>query len=416
MGYQLFQPAIAPGFLRGSYGTAYNAALGLIKDWFADTVKQGVQQRFAAQAQAGGLAAIGQERGIPQGLNETTHPYVQSLINAWTEWQLAGNPWSILGLLNFLGYGNVYLITQNGNVWGPSSAVVLPNPTAGIVGVPPSLSSGNPWTFAVGSGPAGFQGYPSTIAGYWEPSTSYANATISPNPPNGLLYSMTGTHTSGSSAPSWPVVVGNTVSDGGITWTCIGGADQSPVGQTQGYVSTSFWSEYLLVFSPLPTSWTSVVNPPTVSSDPSLYELSAIYTLLTKFNAGHSICGGLLVAPTSATRATFGWPNGRTFYGDCGMAAASGSSDGLTKYWLPRTVYAAGSQIVPNIAGVPNGYYYRTTAGGTSGNTHPVWPTTPTDTVSDGTVTWICEAATQNYLAGTSQAVTTFAFVPSTPI
>src|ERR1700722_7057920 len=283
MGYAIYQPAISPGFLRGPYGSAWAAALGVVKDYIADVTKQGIQQRFVGLAQAGGIAAIGAERGIPQGVSESTASYVSSILNAWNEWELAGTPWSILGLLNFLGYGNVYLITQNGNAFGPASAVVIPNPGAGIAGVPPSVASGNQWTFATGSGPAGQQGYLFPTAAYWGPLTSYSNEAITPNPPNVLLDSMTGTHTSGSTQPAFPGVVGATVSDGGITWTCLGAADESPVGQSQGYVNTGSWSTYLLVFSPEPVTWTNIINPPTNTSVPSRFELDAIYSLLTGF-------------------------------------------------------------------------------------------------------------------------------------
>ena len=41
----------------------------------------------------------------------------------------------------------------------------------------------------------------------------------------------------------------------------------------------------------------------------------------------------------------------------------------------------------------PNGYAYKATVAGTSGATEPTWPTTLTQTVTDGTITWRCEAA-----------------------
>ena len=41
----------------------------------------------------------------------------------------------------------------------------------------------------------------------------------------------------------------------------------------------------------------------------------------------------------------------------------------------------------------PNGYAYKVTVAGTSGTTEPTWPTTLTQTVTDGGITWRCEAA-----------------------
>src|ERR1700759_247296 len=170
MGYATYQPAIAPGFLKRPYGNAWETAFGIVKDYLADIAKQGIQQRFAAQAQADALSLIGAERGIPQGVNESPATYVASLINAWSEWQLAGTPWSILGLLAFLGYSNVYLVTGNGQVFGPSGSVVFPNPRTGVVGVPPEVgSAGNPWTFAIGENfqPEGRQGLPYPAPEIW---------------------------------------------------------------------------------------------------------------------------------------------------------------------------------------------------------------------------------------------------------
>lgn len=41
-----------------------------------------------------------------------------------------------------------------------------------------------------------------------------------PTTPNGFYYQVTVAGTSGSSAPSWPTTIGNTVGDGGVTWRC----------------------------------------------------------------------------------------------------------------------------------------------------------------------------------------------------
>lgn len=423
-GYTLYQPSIHTGFLKGPYGQAWGEAFGSVKDYLSDLTKQGITQRWAASAQIGALAMIGQERGIPQGSNETTATYVASLINAWSEWELAGSPWSILGLMNFLGYANVYLISQNGNAYGPSGSVVLPNPNLGIAGVPPTVVTDNePWTLAIGGLAFGSQGvqYPMIL---WQPSTSYTNATVIPNPPNGLIYSMTGTHTSGTSAPAWPGTVGGTVSDGAVTWTCVGSSDfvpgspgyiAEPVGQSQGYVRHDFWSAYFLIFDPAPASWTNIMNPPTATSAPGAGEIRSIMSLITAFNAGYATCCGLLVAGNGA-RATFGWPTGRTFYGDVGYAAGSTSADGLTKFWIPHeTGVIVGQNVIPT---APNGYIYSCSAKttGITGYVQPTWPTTTGLTVVDVGVTWKCLGAANTYLTGTTPAATTFSFVPQSAI
>ncbi len=59
--------------------------------------------------------------------------------------------------------------------------------------------------------------------------------------------------------------------------------------------------------------------------------------------------------------------------------------------WDDTTVYGVGQQVVPTTL---NGYIYECTVGGTShATTEPTWPTTIGSTVTDGTVTWRCEAA-----------------------
>ncbi len=394
-----YQPSLGPGFLKGPYGAAWERAFGTVKDYFADLTKQGIQQRFAAQAQIEALGLIGAERGIPQGVSESVADYVASLINAWNEWQLAGSPWAILGLLKFLGYSNVYLLTGNGDLFGPSGSVVIPNPTEGIAGVPPAVaSSGNPWLFATGDAfqKAGRQGLPYPAPAIWRPTTSFTGgAEVVPTVPNGLVYKNLGaSNTSGSTEPPWPLTVGATVSDGTITWTCIGSQDVQPIGQSQG-TAQPFTSGYLLIFAaPLPSSWTDIVNPPTPSSAPSSFEILTVERLLSNFGAAHATCMGILIETSVDSRATFGYPFGRTFYGDAGMTTPD--SVNWTTFWLPNTTFAVGQQVIPD---VPNGHWYYTTTGGTSDWTEPAFPTGTGGTVVDGTVTWTCGGATNNYFS-----------------
>lgn len=412
--FQGYQPSLAPGFLQGPYGEAWELAFGIVKDYFADITKQGIQQRFILQAQIDALALIGAERGIPQGVNESVATYVQSLLNAWNEWELAGTPWAILGLMAFLGYSNVYLLTGNGDLFGPSGGVTFPNPNLGVVGTPPAVSSsGNPWLFAVGDAfqAAGRWGLPYPSPFPWQATTSFAHGTIiTPTVPNGLAFENEGgTASSGSTEPVWPLTVGATVTDGGITWTCIGSQDVQPIGQSQG-TAEPFTSGYLLIFqAPLPVTWTDIVNPPTPSSAPSSFEILTIERLLSNFGAAHATCMGMLIETTSDSRATFGFPFGRTFYGDAGMTTADVTA--WTEFWLPRTTYATGRQVVPD---VPNGHWYRATTGGTSGNSEPSFPTTTGLTVTDGTVVWTCEGATGNYFSNWT-FMPVFAFNAQTP-
>ena len=66
--------------------------------------------------------------------------------------------------------------------------------------------------------------------------------------------------------------------------------------------------------------------------------------------------------------------------------------------WAASTAYSKGDFRAPTI---DNGYWYEVTVAGTSGTSEPTWPTTPGDTVVDGTVTWTCrEHDLANYYAG----------------
>lgn len=63
-------------------------------------------------------------------------------------------------------------------------------------------------------------------------------------------------------------------------------------------------------------------------------------------------------------------------------------------YWAPNEIYSSGQYVRPTR---PTGFAYECTTGGTTGAREPRdWPTTLTQTITDGSVVWTCRAASTN--------------------
>lgn len=81
-------------------------------------------------------------------------------------------------------------------------------------------------------------------------------------------------------------------------------------------------------------------------------------------------------------------------------------------YWVANTAYLATAVVIPTTG--EQGYTWRCTTAGTSGNVEPSWPADPsvTPTVTDGSVTWTVgtafRQAFQDALVGTNGIVTNF--------
>jgi hypothetical protein len=70
-----------------------------------------------------------------------------------------------------------------------------------------------------------------------------------------------------------------------------------------------------------------------------------------------------------------------------GTSSATVPNNLAASTWASGTVYPANTYIVPTDVN-NNGYYVKTTAGGTSGGTEPVWPSVVGTNTTDNTVTW----------------------------
>ncbi|MDE2100873.1 MAG: hypothetical protein KGL39_26740 [Patescibacteria group bacterium] len=73
----------------------------------------------------------------------------------------------------------------------------------------------------------------------------------------------------------------------------------------------------------------------------------------------------------------------------------------LSNVWTPNTAVAQGFAIRPS---QPTGYEYAVSIAGTTGEAEPVWPVVVGQTVSDGSVTWKCQAIANDSLYSTLQS------------
>jgi hypothetical protein len=218
----------------------------------------------------------------------------------------------------------------------------------------------------------------------------------------GFLFLAQNAGTSGATEPVWPTTAGTTVNDNGITWKAIGfypGAFTgcSPmqiVSRASGGAETTIaaegdlvpggngeqlmgWSELLAMNSSGKVAFRAESMGFIRNDDESS---SGIFTAgpgagaLTKLIANGANVGSRHMCGFSAM----------TAMNDAGQVLFDGYGRQHAATWTPNTVVPAG-QIYPT---VDNGFVFGTGTGGTTGATEPVWPTSPSQTVVDGTVTW----------------------------
>lgn len=97
-----------------------------------------------------------------------------------------------------------------------------------------------------------------TAANSW--GTSRANSTaytygaiVKPATGNGNLYRAVVAGTSGSSVPTYPTTVGQTVADGGVTWGCIGDAALVFSSASVSWTNASFTASYAVIYDATPS-------------------------------------------------------------------------------------------------------------------------------------------------------------------
>lgn len=108
-------------------------------------------------------------------------------------------------------------------VWQPGQRAIA-DASAGAVIVPPPNDPTYPQNVSAPTGPwfRATAGSGVMCANHWATGVSTANGTVrTPTVPTGFSYvSSGGTHNTGPTEPIWPTVVGGTVADGSLTWTC----------------------------------------------------------------------------------------------------------------------------------------------------------------------------------------------------
>ncbi len=87
---------LAPTWLRGTWGTAWNNALGGVEDDQIERAKQSVLARFPSFAPSEALEYIGRDRVVERGPAETDDSYRARLLTAPLAWEWAGTDFGVL--------------------------------------------------------------------------------------------------------------------------------------------------------------------------------------------------------------------------------------------------------------------------------------------------------------------------------
>jgi hypothetical protein len=94
----------------------------------------------------------------------------------------------------------------------------------------------------------------------WAGTTAYSlGARRVPTTPNGFFYEVTTAGTSAGSEPAWPTTLGNTITDGTVSWTCTGYYTTLPTSHGPGLV---FLDGYVTLMTADAEVYHSAVNDP----------------------------------------------------------------------------------------------------------------------------------------------------------
>ena len=98
-----------------------------------------------------------------------------------------------------------------------------------------------------------------TAANLWATTAATSTAytlgrIVRPSAANGYVYRATVAGTSGGSAPTWPTVVGQTVTDGSVTWTNVGVAVVQWDAADPSWTSSTITARYAVIYDRTPAT------------------------------------------------------------------------------------------------------------------------------------------------------------------
>jgi hypothetical protein len=179
------------------------------------------------------------------------------------------------GLENWQATGQDALYCMLLGATSPASVLATAEFVSDVTAVSAEIAAGNGYT-------AGGVALPSltwaaTVANSWPiaaaVTTTYNVGTIvHPATPNGFLYQCVVTGTSGGTAPTWPTVVGTTVTDGTVTWLNVGTAVTVLGAGTITFTSTGagFTASYGLVYDRTPSVLIAATGVTTTNASPTV--------------------------------------------------------------------------------------------------------------------------------------------------